>query len=163
MSIFFWKKNKTETEPAAPEPAVTAEAGPEVTEQITEEQVEVAAETEVFAPAEEPAEAAAEPEAPAPAEEPAEAAAEPEAPAPAKEPAAEAAAEPEAPAPATSEEIREYEQEPHGSAPEEYDYEAAGLSANPIPVEVSAERPYDPGERGLTSDAAYEIAAAESL
>ena len=148
MSIFFWKKNKTETEPAASEPAVTAEAGPEVTEQITEEQVE----------------AAAEPEAPAPAEEPAaEAAAEPEAPAPAEEPAAEAAAEPEAPAPATSEEIREYEQEPHGSAPEEYDYEAAGLSENPIPVEVSEERPYDPGESGLTSDAASEISAAESF
>ena len=87
MSIFFWKKNKTETEPAASEPAVTAEAGPEVTEQITEEQVEVAAETEVFAPAEEPAEAAAEPEVFAPAEEPAEAAAELEAPAPAEEPA----------------------------------------------------------------------------
>ena len=137
MSIFFWKKNKNETEPAAPGPAETAAAGPEVTEQITEGP----------APAEAPV---AEPaEAPAPAEEPA---AEP-----AEEATVEQAEQPESPAavePPSSEEIREYEKAPLSSASEEYDYEAAGLAENPIPVEVYEERPSYQEENDPASDAA---------
>ena len=166
MSIFFWKKNKNETEPAAPGPAETAAAGPEVTEQITEgtAAAEEPAPAEEAAPAE-PAEApAAEPaEAPAPAEEPAAEPAEEAAPAePAETPAAELAPaeEPTAePAPAAveppvSEEIREYEKAPLSSASEEYDYEAAGLAENPIPVEVYEERPRYQEENDPASDAA---------
>ena len=59
MSIFFWKKKKTETEPAAPESVVNAEPAPKVTEQETEEPA-VPAE-EPAAPAEEPAVPAEEP------------------------------------------------------------------------------------------------------
>lgn len=53
MSIFFWKKKKTETEPAAPEFVVNAEPAPKVTEQDTEEPAVPAEEPAV--PAEEPA------------------------------------------------------------------------------------------------------------
>ena len=177
MSIFFWKKNKNETEPAAPEPAVTAEAAPEVTEQITEEPAEAPAPAAETASAAEPAEAPAE----APAKEPAESPASDEAPAekPASEPVtaetpeAEPAEEPapdKAPAivetpPALeeireSEDIREYEKAPQSSASEEYDYEAAGLAENPIPVEVYEKRPYYQEENGPAYDEAAETAAA---
>ena len=148
MSIFFWKKNKNETEPAAPETAVTAEAAPEVTEQTTEEPAEPAEEpaaVEEQAPVEEQAEDTMEPE-PSPAAEndPVEG--------PAEEPAADEAS-PSAAVP-ISEEVREYEQAPDNGAPEEYDYEAEELPEDPIPVEGIDERPYYPEESEPASGAA---------
>ena len=129
MSIFFWKKKKAETEPAAPESAVNAEPVPEVTERITEE-TEAPSPEEEQTPVEEPA---------APAEGPAALVEEQTVAVPAV-PVGETAAESEGTA-AESGDIREYEKAGYSGAPEEYDYEAEGLSDQPIPVEVHEEKP----------------------